>query len=88
MYIHTNKHIYICMCVSGRENMDGSSLAQCAQHLAVARELPFFKEMFSFQGLYSPELSEEVARQLAGNPWSFTAADLQRPLVIKKERAE
>ncbi|CAK9023994.1 Extended synaptotagmin-3, partial [Durusdinium trenchii] len=46
------------------EQMDGSSLAQCAKHLADA-------------GLYSPEVSEEVARQLAGNPWSFTAADLQ-----------
>ena len=44
--------------------MDGATLAQCAQHLAMA-------------GLYSPEISEEVARQLAGNPWSFNPADLQ-----------
>lgn len=28
-------------------------------------------------GIYSPEISEEVARQLEGNPWSFTPGDLQ-----------
>eukprot|EP00438_Fugacium_kawagutii_P009994 Skav225078 [mRNA] locus=scaffold987:203108:204970:- [translate_table: standard] len=44
--------------------MDGTSLAICAKHLALA-------------GLYSPEISEEVARQLEGNPWSFTPSDLQ-----------
>eukprot|EP00434_Breviolum_minutum_P042272 symbB.v1.2.037620.t1/scaffold5604.1/size25404/1 len=44
--------------------MDGATLAQCAGHMALA-------------GIYSPELSKEVAMQLEGNPWSFTPADLQ-----------
>ncbi|CAJ1433704.1 unnamed protein product [Effrenium voratum] len=44
--------------------MDGQSLAVCAKELAHA-------------GLYSPDLSHEIQRQLAGNPWSFTAGDLQ-----------
>ncbi|CAE6929099.1 esyt3 [Symbiodinium sp. CCMP2592] len=44
--------------------MDACSLAQCGRHLAEA-------------GLYSPELSEEIAQHLAANPWCFTPGELQ-----------
>ena len=44
--------------------MDACSLAQCGRYLAEA-------------GLYSPELSEEIAQHLAANPWCFTPGELQ-----------